>query len=160
MQHAREEIDRLNIEICRVVTYIADETIFLWTKESSLAQTNPLLAHQIAVYRLERGRANATHSARFAKLAKNSKFTGQVTKGRSIHLPTISVESCDETSSDIHINDDEEDNAEDEADEGEDEEDDEDDEEEQEEEAFDIAYEVIKVTSDDHFLRQEDDHDW
>ncbi|KAF8340071.1 hypothetical protein F5887DRAFT_823052, partial [Amanita rubescens] len=77
MQRAREEIDWLNIEIRQVVTYIADETTFLRAKESSLAQTNPLLAHQIALYRLERGRANTTHSTRFAKLAKNSKFTGQ-----------------------------------------------------------------------------------
>ncbi|KAF8341119.1 hypothetical protein F5887DRAFT_888021, partial [Amanita rubescens] len=161
MQRAREEIDRLNVEIRRVVTYIADETTFLRAKESSLAQTNPLLAHQIALYRLERGRANTTHSTRFTKLAKNSKFTGQVTKGRSIHLPTISVESRDETSSDIHIDEDNAEDEEDEEDEGDDEdEDEEDDDEEQEEEAFDIAYEVIKVTSDDHFLHQDDHHDW
>ena len=156
MQRAQEEVDRLNVEIRRVITYIADETTFLRVKESSLAKTNPLLAHQIALYRLERGRANTTHSARFAKLAKNSGFTGQVTKGRNIHLPTVSVESRDEASGDIHIDKDEEDNAEDE----EDEEDEEDDDEEQEEEAFDIAYEVIKVTSDDHFLRQDDHHYW
>jgi hypothetical protein len=77
-------------------------------------------------------------------------------KGQSIHLPTISVESHDKTSSDIHIDDDEEDNAEDEADE----EDNEEGNEEQEVEAFDIAHKVIKVTSNDHFLRQDNDHDW
>ncbi|KAJ7838459.1 hypothetical protein B0H14DRAFT_3087059 [Mycena olivaceomarginata] len=45
--HAREEIQRLNIEIKRVVTWIDNEDRFLRKKEEELKETDPLLAVQV-----------------------------------------------------------------------------------------------------------------
>ena len=84
VERAHEEIKRLNVEIRRVITYIVDETEFLRAKEAILAKSNPIFAHQISVYRMERGRANALHVQRFEKLAKNPQFTGNITPGRSV----------------------------------------------------------------------------
>ncbi|KAF8337774.1 hypothetical protein F5887DRAFT_1063021 [Amanita rubescens] len=132
LERAREEIDRLNIEIRRVITYIADEAIFLQMIEEAVAADDARLAHQITLYGLERGRSNAVHIKRFAKLAKDPGFTGNVRLGQS---PSGHLSQG--------INDD--------ADTGEDDADDEDDEEEEAEEeeaAYDIAYKVLKVSSD------------
>ena len=61
LQCAHEEIQRLNVEIRRVVTYIHDEDRFLWVKEAEVRKVSTALAHQVAKYRLERGRANDRH---------------------------------------------------------------------------------------------------
>jgi len=53
MERAREEIKRLNVEIPHVITHMRDEGRFLWRKESKLRSTNPALAHQIQLHRLE-----------------------------------------------------------------------------------------------------------
>jgi hypothetical protein len=87
IERAREEIERLNIEICRVITYMADETDFLNAMEAELAQENPELAYQVSRYHMERGRALSTHQARFKKLFKDPRFTGTSIPGRSVHLP-------------------------------------------------------------------------
>ena len=145
---AREEIDRLNIEIRRLITYIADKTVFLTTKEESLAGGNPRLAHQISLYCLERGRANAKHMQRFAKLAKLPGFTGQVKPGRSIRLPAATVKLCEER---VNVADTEEEELEGYEEEDDDvQEEDDDDDVEEEEEAYDMAYEVLKVSSDEY----------
>ncbi|KAG2139649.1 hypothetical protein DEU56DRAFT_911908 [Suillus clintonianus] len=47
--HAQEEIFRLNIEVCRLVTYIHDEDNYLRMSEEQLKNTNPGLAHQISI---------------------------------------------------------------------------------------------------------------
>ena len=141
IERAREEIDRLNIEIRRLITYIVDETVFLITKEESLAGDNPQLAHQISLYRLERGRANATHMKRFAKLAKLPGFTGQRKPGRSIQMPNTIAELCEkyfnvadtEELEGYDVNEEEEE-----------------DDVEEEDEAYDLAYELLKVSSDEH----------
>ncbi|KAF8327310.1 hypothetical protein F5887DRAFT_1083856 [Amanita rubescens] len=170
LQRASEEIGRLNIEIRCVVTYMADETVFLRVKEDSLAETDPLLAHQIAVYRMERGRANATHAVRFAKLAKDPSFTGQITKGRSIHLPAeshkgtsgdINIDVDEDNAGEIDTHEDLEGNPDEIGTHSEDEEDDadEEDDEELEDEAYDMAYEVLKVTSDNVGDDDEDDEE-
>ncbi|KAF8331785.1 hypothetical protein F5887DRAFT_1063958 [Amanita rubescens] len=83
VERAQEEIKRLDVEIRRVITYIVDETEFLCAKEAILAKSNPIFAHQISVYRMERGRANALHVQRFEKLAKNPRFTGNITPGQN-----------------------------------------------------------------------------
>ena len=87
IQRAREEIERLNIEIRRVVTYMADETDFLHGMEAIVARENQELAHQISCYRMERERSFSVHQACFAKLFKHPKFTGTSTPGQSVHLP-------------------------------------------------------------------------
>lgn len=44
LEHAREEIKRLNIEIPRVVTYIRDEDMLLQLKEAEVRGVSPGLA--------------------------------------------------------------------------------------------------------------------
>src|SRR5438477_12089078 len=56
---AHEEIDRLNIEIRRFVTFIHDEDRFLREKEKDLEVGDPALAYQVRAYRMEHGRFTA-----------------------------------------------------------------------------------------------------
>ncbi|KAJ7859473.1 hypothetical protein B0H14DRAFT_3084935 [Mycena olivaceomarginata] len=70
--HAREEIQRLNIEIKCVVTWIDNEDRLLRKKEEELKETDPLLAVQVTRYRQRRGRSDLTG------------FTGSVVPGISI----------------------------------------------------------------------------
>ncbi|KAF7374152.1 hypothetical protein MSAN_00296900 [Mycena sanguinolenta] len=81
---AREEIQRLNIEIKRVVTWIRDEDRFLRKKEAEYQDTDPLLAVQISRYRRRRARSDDNHMQRFWALAKTPGFTGSVVPGVSI----------------------------------------------------------------------------
>jgi hypothetical protein len=65
MGQAREEIKRLNVEIPRVVTSIVDEEAFLLEKEAECRVKDLALAHQISLYRMERGCSNTLHMQRF-----------------------------------------------------------------------------------------------
>ena len=48
LQRADEEIQRLNIEIPRFLTYMGDEEEFLWREEQRIRRVDgPVLAHQI-----------------------------------------------------------------------------------------------------------------
>lgn len=89
IERAGEEIKRLNVEIPRVITYIADEEAFLLAKEADVRKTDPQLAHQITLYRLERGRADATHIRRFAKLAAVPGCTASIIPGVSLEAPWV-----------------------------------------------------------------------
>ena len=51
--------------------------------EQAAAADDTRLAHQIALYGLERGRSNAMHIKRLAKLAKDPSFTGNVRLGQT-----------------------------------------------------------------------------
>ena len=62
LRRAKEEITRLNIEIRRFATYMRDEDAYLRLKESSIALSNPALANQVTIYRMERGRFNIHHT--------------------------------------------------------------------------------------------------
>jgi hypothetical protein len=84
LERAQEEIQRLNIEIPRVITYIRDEDIFLRAKESEVREHSPGLACQIEKYRQERGRYNERHLSRFRKLASLPGFTGSIKPGVSV----------------------------------------------------------------------------
>ncbi|KAF5344269.1 hypothetical protein D9758_012358 [Tetrapyrgos nigripes] len=53
---AGEEIERLNLEIRRLATYLHDEDDFLLSKVEELLPVNPPLAHQIRLYHSHRGR--------------------------------------------------------------------------------------------------------
>ncbi|KAJ7766007.1 hypothetical protein B0H14DRAFT_3510101 [Mycena olivaceomarginata] len=91
---AREEIQRLNIEIRRVVTWIRDENRFLLDQEESLrseegkspedAEMDRLLAVQVKLYRERRGRFDRTHIQRFQKLAHLNGFTGTIRSGTAV----------------------------------------------------------------------------
>jgi hypothetical protein len=86
LERAREEIQRLNIEIRRVITYIRDEDLFLRLKEGEVREANPGLACQVKIYRMERGRFNEQHMQRFRKLASLPGFTGSIRPGTSAEL--------------------------------------------------------------------------
>ena len=86
LERTREEIQRLNVEIRRVVTYIWDEDKFLRSKEADIMLENPGLARQVKIHRLERGRFNAQHMDRFRKLASLPGFTGSIIPGASTEL--------------------------------------------------------------------------
>lgn len=83
LERAREEIQRLNIEIPRVITYMRDEHEYLARKEREIKQTDPGLAHQVRLYREQRGRYDKLHMERFVKLSRNPKFTASIEPGVS-----------------------------------------------------------------------------
>ncbi|KAJ6503627.1 hypothetical protein C8R45DRAFT_1051105 [Mycena sanguinolenta] len=81
---AREEIQRLNIEIKRVVTWINEEDQFLRKKEAEYAETDPMRAVQISRYRQRRARSDNNHMQQFWAQAKTPGFTGSLVPGVSI----------------------------------------------------------------------------
>ncbi|KAJ6456535.1 hypothetical protein C8R45DRAFT_943719 [Mycena sanguinolenta] len=81
---AKEEIQRLNMEIKRVVTWIEDEDWFLRKKEAEHKDIDPALAVQISHYRQRRARSDYKHMQWFWALAKTPGFTGSVVPGVSI----------------------------------------------------------------------------
>ncbi|KAJ7801350.1 hypothetical protein B0H14DRAFT_2248424, partial [Mycena olivaceomarginata] len=72
---ADEEIQRLNVEICRFVTYMRDEEAFLIRDEGRLGEEGrPGIAHQVRLVRMERTRFTDLHNARLLKLSKVPTF--------------------------------------------------------------------------------------
>ncbi|KAJ7747099.1 hypothetical protein B0H14DRAFT_2406361 [Mycena olivaceomarginata] len=88
---AKEEIQHLNIEIRRLVTYIRDERDFLVAKEEEIRETDPDLAFFVHRYRMERGRFDDTHMKRLRKLQATYKerFTGTLEPGVRCKEPEI-----------------------------------------------------------------------
>ncbi|KAM6497725.1 hypothetical protein JOM56_005673, partial [Amanita muscaria] len=90
-ERAREEIQRLNVEIKRVVSYMHDEVKFLKAQEElAEKQKWPELAHQISLYRGERGRFNSLHQRRFSEFSLIPQFSGDLspaTAVQSLHIP-------------------------------------------------------------------------
>ncbi|KAJ7687765.1 hypothetical protein B0H17DRAFT_1136118 [Mycena rosella] len=104
IERVKEEIPRLNIEICRLVTYIRDEKIFLLAKEAEIIQTDPHLAYFIRKYRNQRGRLDDNHMARLRSMKKNlgSRFTGTLEPGvRQAEAAEHDVEEEMDVDSDI-----------------------------------------------------------
>lgn len=85
MCRAREEIQRLNIEIHRLATYIQDEDIYLRRCEDQLKDANPALAHQIALHQNIRGRFNSQHLKRLYDISRLTGFSGIVAPGVSVN---------------------------------------------------------------------------
>ena len=103
IERAREEIERLNIEIRRVITHMRDEDKFLRYKEHAVQQTDPPLAHQIYIHRMEKGRFTEVHRSRFSKLSRLPGFTGDLSYGFSIDRTrhevsedNMDVDGCDD----------------------------------------------------------------
>jgi hypothetical protein len=85
MLRADEEIERLNLEIPRLLTYMADEKEFLVYHEERLRKDgNAALAHQVRAHRLEYGRFDDLHRRRLYKLAKEPGFTASLSRGVSV----------------------------------------------------------------------------
>ncbi|KAJ6554006.1 hypothetical protein DFH09DRAFT_1248578 [Mycena vulgaris] len=99
IQHAREEIQRLNVEIPRVVTWIRDENTFLRKMEANLRnagekseeeiEADMQMAVQVQLYRARRGRFDAGHMQRFHKLAATPGFTGLLRCGVAVEREEI-----------------------------------------------------------------------
>jgi len=81
---AHEEIDRLNIEIRRFVTFISDEDRFLRGKEKELEVAEPALAYQVRTYRMEQGRFTAVHLRRLRQISRLSGFSGSLEPGKRL----------------------------------------------------------------------------
>ena len=84
IRRAREEIDRLNIEVRRVATYIRDETHYLRNAEKHARSSDPRIAHQIRLYRMIRGRFTSHHKHRLRDIAGLSGFSGSILPGTSV----------------------------------------------------------------------------
>jgi hypothetical protein len=81
---AREELDRLNIEIRRVATHLRDEDHYLRTCEEAAHHTDPALAHQILIHRMLRGRFKTHHEYCLGRIAKMKGFAGTIVPGESL----------------------------------------------------------------------------
>lgn len=84
MCRAREEIERLNVEIRRVATYLRDEDRFLSDCEVQVRDFDPALAHQIYLHRMERGRFNILHARRLIEISRLGGFTGSISPGIAV----------------------------------------------------------------------------
>jgi hypothetical protein len=98
LRRAKEEIKRLDIEIRRFATYMHDEDAYLRLKESSTMLSNPALANQIAIHRMERGRFNVHHTDTLCKIYLLRGFTG--TQELGIHIPEDPPSTASESASD------------------------------------------------------------
>lgn len=71
----------------RVSTHLRDEDINLCQQEALIFTTHPHLAHQIAVYRMIRGRFHAHHVRQLLEIQKLPAFTGTILPGISLEAP-------------------------------------------------------------------------
>ena len=93
LERAEEEITRLNIEVPRLATYIRNEDVYLRAKEAELSISNPALAHQVGIHRMERGRFNAHHLKVLGKIHLLAGYTGPIEFGTHIaEAPTTQEE--------------------------------------------------------------------
>ncbi|KAF9046183.1 hypothetical protein BJ165DRAFT_1345868, partial [Panaeolus papilionaceus] len=74
---AAEEIDRLNIEIHRLWTFIRHEDAFLLSKEQEISATNPTLASAIRSYRSETCRFIEHHTTILNQIRQLKGYTGK-----------------------------------------------------------------------------------
>ncbi|KAJ7885489.1 hypothetical protein B0H14DRAFT_3082271 [Mycena olivaceomarginata] len=69
IERAKEEIDRLNVEIKRFVTYIGDEKAFLDGKVIEVEARDPHLAFFVREYQSRRGRFDEGHIKKLTEMA-------------------------------------------------------------------------------------------
>ena len=73
---AREELIRLNVEICRLRTWVHDEEKRVKSAISHLSSTDPLLAAELECRWILRAAMNNTHIKRLNKIESQPGFTG------------------------------------------------------------------------------------
>lgn len=78
IKRAREEIERLNVEISRFITFIRDEEDFLRSMEAQLKPKNATISYQISLRRHRFELANQEHLHRLEKLCSMAGFTGSL----------------------------------------------------------------------------------
>ncbi|KAI6001444.1 hypothetical protein EDD15DRAFT_2361851 [Pisolithus albus] len=99
---AEEEIERLNIEIHRVITYMRDEECFLRTCEEKINNIHPALGHQVSQHRKLHSQFNGSHLKRLHDIAMLPGFSGTLIPGvsaskgpgESNSKPAIIILSC------------------------------------------------------------------
>ena len=79
------------------MTYMRDEKKFLEEAERKCTASDPHLAHQIKVYREERGRFNNGHVKRLAKLLIQPGFTGSLSPGAALGSSVPGISSTPQT---------------------------------------------------------------
>jgi hypothetical protein len=77
MLRAHKEINRLNIEIHCFITFLCDEDCFLREKKD-VEVSDPALAYQVHVYRMEHGRFTAVHLRHLEQISRLSGFSGSL----------------------------------------------------------------------------------
>lgn len=99
MERAQEEVERLNIEIRRFVTYMHDEKQVLDFKVQEVARVDPDLAFFIRRYQWKRGRFDDGHMKKLRRMADTlgPKFTGTLVPGIRA-VDTLAMEEMDEGS--------------------------------------------------------------
>ena len=83
MCRAQEEIQRLNVEIRRVITYIRDEERFLRACEEKIKIIHPILAHQISQRHKVHSQFNSIHMKHFRDISMLPGFSGVLATGES-----------------------------------------------------------------------------
>jgi hypothetical protein len=84
LERAEEEVARLNIEVPRLATYIRDEDRCLREREVEMSHSQPALAHQVGIHRMERARFNAHHLKVLGKIYVLDGYTGPVGCGTRV----------------------------------------------------------------------------
>ncbi|KIJ58762.1 hypothetical protein HYDPIDRAFT_163072 [Hydnomerulius pinastri MD-312] len=83
MCRAEEEIERLDVEIHRFVTYLRDEDRYLRGCVELLWASHPALAYQVFLHRNVRARFNGEHLKKLAQLLSLPGFSGSLSPGVS-----------------------------------------------------------------------------
>jgi hypothetical protein len=81
---AKEEIQRLNVEICRMRTWVDDEDRHLLQVYEQLKTTDPELSTHVKSFYNMRHRVNNVHRARIRGIYRLPGFTGTDTPGTSL----------------------------------------------------------------------------
>jgi hypothetical protein len=105
---AAEEMERLNVEIPRLTTFMRDEETYVLAKETALAATDPVLGHQVKIYRMQRGRFTEHHTAILNQLAALPGFSGGSFFGiraTAVELPTTPVPTTQPLSDILEVED-------------------------------------------------------
>ncbi|KAI0038356.1 hypothetical protein FA95DRAFT_1567791 [Auriscalpium vulgare] len=93
IQRAQEEIVRLNVEVRRLATYLHDEAAIHAADETAISAVDPHLAHQVRLYRMERGRFHEHLTQRLHDIAGLRSFTGSIEPGTRIARSSATASS-------------------------------------------------------------------
>jgi hypothetical protein len=87
---AEEEIVRLKVEIPRLATFMRDENTYLCNKQVEIQASNPSLAHQIGIHRMESTRFIIHHTKVLNKIVALKGYSGGPLLGtRDIKVPVL-----------------------------------------------------------------------
>lgn len=84
IKRAHEEIERLNVEIPRLLTYMYDEHVDYHLAVSRLMFIDPALAHELSLRWTVSDHSHAVIASRLRQTARLPGFSGSVTSGQRI----------------------------------------------------------------------------